>query len=757
MTIKMQTTTFIVDMPVDYDILSQSFKLVRYTVPQKFRELPKNETNDAFRRIHTAVKALNQPYYFFSYDKPNPGIYVLYRQGDEILPLPLEFLCDDTLPRNLVAFEDLSLHIALKLILASYFKSNRKTEFIHQGKYYIQAHSGKYFVTCLQIELKADKPGAFSQEFKVLGQARKFTRREKDKIKEWHKTKYDYFERMPKGGQMLFRQLAPDEIDNFAGEIYTQFSSSGQKTTLDFHSQLSPERARGKVLYDFINNFVNYLAQYGITVRQKFRDFTEHKPKEANANLPLEKLGDVNLVDIRRNTRAVPIQCYQDLLKRKYPKVDFINAHEIDAHTQLPLLFIQDGNKEDFLDGGLLGRPDPREAAYAAYPNAPKQTINVNPNKAQDFTEPIPYLEYRLICLKKKDAKQNQGKRFDLYFDVCLNQLYLKDLIFNQQKIIGRLPCLDTEDSHLLHYAFIRKQTFEGNSQTVMVYFRDNKLQFVDLAHPDGKKVLYELADELDVDWDAVLDKCIQNHFKKNDNDLKRYDFILGPGQAIEITDIQERVLYEYDEIIRRKRELDTPFPIDELKLAHRYDELRGSNRLPLKELHLLDKLTTKKAQQSQVFLEQLQAFDEFLDELARHRVEISYNVLTSEANMPKIGQIFNIKVGTNGKYSRRKFKGLYQSLGMFLSDKGGDVQLYKGIWYDDDLCFMVGSPDGLNNKQPRAHLIRKFVPYCGEDLFDIQLFMPTMEVKFVRHEQYTVYPYFFHLLDLYVETILMG
>ena len=42
-----------------------------------------------------------------------------------------------------------------------------------------------------------------------------------------------------------------------------------------------------------------------------------------------------------------------------------------------------------------------------------------------------------------------------------------------------------------------------------------------------------------------------------------------------------------------------------------------------------------------------------------------------------------------------------------------------------------------------------------GEAHFDDVQFLSTMGVLFVRSQQYTVSPYYFHLIDLYVENVL--
>lgn len=92
----------------------------------------------------------------------------------------------------------------------------------------------------------------------------------------------------------------------------------------------------------------------------------------------------------------------------------------------------------------------------------------------------------------------------------------------------------------------------------------------------------------------------------------------------------------------------------------------------------------------------------------------------------------------------------------MFLSEKGQDVHLYRGIWHDDTNAFLVGLPTGMNMQgQQRAHLIRRFQIMQGTAHFDKEQLLSTMGVLFVRPKQYTVSPYYFHLIDLYVENVL--
>jgi hypothetical protein len=72
-----------------------------------------------------------------------------------------------------------------------------------------------------------------------------------------------------------------------------------------------------------------------------------------------------------------------------------------------------------------------------------------------------------------------------------------------------------------------------------------------------------------------------------------------------------------------------------------------------------------------------------------------------------------------------------------------------------DDMRYVVGDTNGMNSVQARAHRVRRFVVYQGAEAFDIRSMLDAMSVKFVRLKQYTVYPYYFHLIDLYIDNVL--
>jgi len=243
--------------------------------------------------------------------------------------------------------------------------------------------------------------------------------------------------------------------------------------------------------------------------------------------------------------------------------------------------------------------------------------------------------------------------------------------------------------------------------------------------------------------------------------DLSHYDVIMGQGLFIELEDLNERVLYDYGEITRRQAAVNEPIPIDELKLIPHYDVVCTPSRFSIKAMQERGLLSpgytakNEKEEKSLTLYRQFERYDVFLESVRRNHPVISYKDLTQGELMERIGRIFALSVDEHGHYRSREFKRWYQERGMFPSDKAGDVQIYRGIWYGSDGSYLVGSPMGMKQNQPKAHLIRRFDVYIGKDHFEIQPLLLATSVRFVRLNQYTVYPYAFHLIDVNVENFL--
>jgi hypothetical protein len=245
-------------------------------------------------------------------------------------------------------------------------------------------------------------------------------------------------------------------------------------------------------------------------------------------------------------------------------------------------------------------------------------------------------------------------------------------------------------------------------------------------------------------------------------NQLPGYNVIVGRGLFVELAGMDERVLYDYDEIIRRQNAVETALPVEALKLLPHYDAIRPASSLSSEDL-LARELLDPRAQprhtrerESVAFYRQLEQYDAFLDEVGQTHPAISFRTLTQGELWEEIIRIFAIQPDKHGHYTRAKLKGIYQRMGWFSSAKAKELQLYEGIWYDESgHSYLVFSAQPMKAKQPRAHLIRRFDVYVGADRFDIGPLLLATSVQFVRLNQYTVYPYAFHLIDLYVENVL--
>lgn len=343
---------------------------------------------------------------------------------------------------------------------------------------------------------------------------------------------------------------------------------------------------------------------------------------------------------------------------------------------------------------------------------------------------------------------------------VCLNELCLKQVILRDLPFPNSIPTLfqskKGENIPLSQYAFVRQASYGDKERYgVLAYVEHDRLRFIDIREPQARTALNDLLANQGLSWyDDVTPKYRGKYFKQRQGEADlNFDFVIGPGFVAEIEDINERVLYAYDEIMSRKQSVQQPIDIEDFALSLHYDELKKAPWPTLDQLRSpVTARTTKSWTEARNFLNQLERFDEYLGEISPYFITTSFAELTSSPErQERIAEIFAKETPELG---RRMLKALYQKRGMFLSTKSTvDVlALYKGIWYDEANRYMIGATDGLKDKQPRAHLIRQFDVYFGQENFDILPLPDMMAVKFVRHQQFTVYPFPFHLIDLYVE-----
>lgn len=761
------TTTLLITKPTDFAILEAAYQLVRYELPDDLRWKFRSAKNpsDMWARMQNSFQVqIRFPYRVFTHDKLNEGAYhkwVIYVLTPRHIPpqtITLPFGSDEALPCKAMAFTNLAFHMVIKLLQAACMHGNQAGRFTGQGRCYVHAKcSGKFSHICVQLDLCEDIRTQEDDQlrlFKVEAQAKTFRRCEND---EKVYTREAYFrKRNVPDGTIYFLQVKLDDGDRFKEEkssLYRISNRKGKKTTLMYHNLNHIDESTGKILSDYIRDFRLFLAQFGIECQMQQRLFHEYTPpRERELVLKNASVQPILAFDHRKQ-RTIPLHNYLQLFQNIQPETQFLAIDDL-SQIQQPVLVLQDYQREDFLDKGVFfGETDPYQELYRAYSALPKQFLNVNLLKAKDLDTEA-YLSYSLP--EKSQFKPN--------LKTSLMQLALKAIVCLDKPVSECLPFFPED---LIYVCKQRNIPGLPEPFETMMYVENNHLHFLDLRDHEQRMQAQERCLRLGVNWFECMEQMIVKYKREEkpeeERALPNYHVIIGPDLFVEIENAAERVLYDYDEIVRRQKEIKTVFPVEVFQLLKHYNTVKNENFLCLEELQKRGLLDTQKKPTSQIeaqslhFYTQLEKYDAYLEEIQLEDPLLSFEKLTDDEGpfIEMIRYILEIKPNKNGQYTNQKLLGYYQKLKWFQSEKAKDVHMYQGIWYDDEYYYMVGATEGMKYQQPRAHLIRRFDVYQGGEHFDIQLFLRMLSVQFVRLEQYTVYPYPFHLIDIYVENIL--
>lgn len=748
------TTTLVVDTIQDYTLLEQQFRVVRYVLPDTLRH-EKNATN--YGRVHNTLREhLAYPYKSHKYDafdgprQKKWAVYVLYPKTAAVVHLTLPWYDKEPLPWQEIAFPHVPVSMLIKLFQIRFFRGVESNRFVGRDQCYVYAcPGGKDFHSCVEIELKSGQINADDgmQEFFVIPHARRFGTISPP----FHPSRALYGKRAV-GNQFVFLHLKPG-AEAQEQTVYDLVTFSGRRAQVKFHDPDHLEASKGKIVFDFVHQFLLSLADLGISAHIKKRTLTlAHTHKDVDVSR--EMLRTVGVYDSRLQ-RAHPLDSYIALLNGIYPTIQFVALENMRDAPHGGVLVLLDVKAEDFEEEGILAqsdRNDPYRELYAAHVDIPKQSLNVNTNDP-DALEGGEYLDYPMIQPHDEDFAQK--------IKAVLSELYLKGAIIYG---LSRFPLPFIPE----HLAFVRKARYAGEPFTTALWFEHGELRFVNLGNPPQAEAFFQLVAQWGVDWDKQYEQLLHTWQRVEEDgtrkDLPAFDIIVGRDLFVAIEQLEERILYDYHEIARRKQEQREAHSIAELKLSPHYDEVKRSGMLSLSQLIQQgyiggDRTPTESeraAKQSLLFYQNLRTYDAFLDEVAITHPRISYQELTSGAWLERICHIFGSQARAGGKYHRQVIAQLYKKRRLFLTERGENVQLYQGIWYDEENAFLVGSPNTMNMQgQENAHLVRRFQVMQGAAHFEKEHVLATMGVLFVRPQQFTVSPYYFHLIDLYVENIL--
>lgn len=709
-----RTTTLEIQRPQDFGPLERRFRIERYVLPDDLL-YSKGDAETTFQRVHAALREhLDVPYKSFRHDRLDGrrrwAVYALFPRDCEAPSIFLPWHREHSdLPHRVVSSTEMPFHVLVKLLQISLFRGEVSTRFVGQDSCYAYAcPDGGDFHACVCVELKGERDANDTdpvQAFRAVPQTRRFGPTDMALARQWE----PFYAKRYVGQRFYFLQLRRDQA---AGEqtVYHEVKIPNRRVHTMYHDARDLDASRGKILNDFIYEFIDYLQEVGITAAPRQRQLTRFKVA-SRGGLDLAHLGEVGVLDNRLRRDTHPLASYLDLFSRLRPNISFVPVERPEDAPGGGILALLDASADDFTNGGILaGWEDPYQRLYRSLPQMPKQSLMVNGND-KDALAGREYLDYAF-------PGRADEKALTLRLETSLQELYLKCAIVHGYQRFP-LPRLTPE------HAYVRRQTRNGQSYTTALWFDAGHMRFVDLGDPEMRPTFIKHAAHWGVDYDGRFEEFLAS--LRWDKEPAAYDLILGPDLFVAIEDLEERVVYDYPEIVRRHRERARLRPIEDFKLTTYADALKVDDVTPLR------------------------AFDEILDEIGQTHPMISYEDLAYGARREDLVRALRGTRGV-GKPTGRILSAKYRALGLILSERGSDVQTSQGIWYDAGGAFVVGGSVPMHaDGQENAHLIRRFRVFQGSDHFDREGCLATMAIPFVRLRQYTVLPYPFHLIDLHV------
>lgn len=537
---KITTNNFLVNRSVDFAKLRSEFRLMKYTLSKEQDNYRRYSDSFFYARFTNSYKeTFDSPFYYHTYS----GLYALLPINSHVKKWSFEFDELEEVSYEEIAFDQLELHILVKLLTALFFyNDSERTKRVCQNRFFMVGKNRESKVTAVRIEVKEVQDSGEITEFHIASPATKFLKRPVSKIKREYLQKDTYYELVIKEDVSYLRQIKPSKVVDFTGNIYSDnIPFKTERAHLDWYSDRNYKESKSFLVHSFKTRFLKFLQYYGLQAVSKSSLFTR-LDKIENTLLPIQNLKNVVVFDNRLN-KSVPVSRYLNLMQRAVGDKLKIELTEtvIDGR---PILLIQDCEKQDFKNNdtneetpGVLhsGFDDPYKAFYVKYPDVPKQSINVNTNNGSDYKIAEDYLNYAYF-------DEESEKVFNMKFEVCLNELYLKSIIIKEHEIIYNegLPFI-SDHPELSEWGFIQHKH--------LVHFENGKLKFNDLTTKAGKEVLSQRF----IRWSEIVNAFKTRRPFLKDEDLEdkihKSAFIVAKNDIVEIERLDEAVLPEIDKI----------------------------------------------------------------------------------------------------------------------------------------------------------------------------------------------------------------
>lgn len=512
------TNQLYIEFPDQWARLLEGHSIWRYRLSEPQDRYRRFADRNFYGRFTNAYKnQFDHPFYYFTFDEPQAALYSLLPNGHQPRPWLYRFgngtlVQPEEIVGEIISADEAQPHVLLKLMMALCFyqaSSNDRDRRVCQSKFYmrVKGKSGDKFFTAIEIKPSVtDYDKGYLMTLTVEACTFAKVRSVDDRT---HIETNSYYELFDSRGQTYLRQIRPELVANFAGDLYKPFSIRGKKAKAVWHTdRANYKESRSYLVRHVQERLMAFMTDYGFRV--VVAEETMYRQPTLNVPLPLQRLGHIQVYDNRLNTAHVPIATYLSWLNEyQFPTGGGLVALPFELvdieslNVDQPLLVLQDASavafsREDPANIGLLaaqGIEDPYQILYKQLPQVVKQTLNVNLNQVEDFAVAADYLRYPFTTSALR-PKTNAFKEASLEeqvaakqalplgrnLEVCLSELWLKWVITGKVTCSSSMSCLPYLSQLGDEWGFMTDNT--------LLFFDNGAVQFADLNMPEGKKVL---------------------------------------------------------------------------------------------------------------------------------------------------------------------------------------------------------------------------------------------------------------------------
>lgn len=722
------TTNFTIDFgKLDSTMLQEKFQLLTIEIPEKFLF---SKASDKYAKLHNTYKnQLNYPYYFFSYEEPLPTIYLLAPKSIETLPkLTLEFL-DITVKAQKQKFTIICtkkrLHILVKLLKSSWFYEKHHN--CQSDAFYLHGKGKGKRKTTLNVKLRACPYDDYT--FQIRNGAKYLLKADKKYVNADFVNSDKFYERLQ--SKIYYKQLKTDHVlkwkknESDTTDIWKAESKwdrerlKPKKPSIKwFEAYENYSRCRSNLLRIFQRELLDYYNEvFEQTIaKPKTYEMTKITPSQIpqelghnDVGLYISLLTEIGVYDNRFKEKEeienfISLNTYVSFFNKNYAekyKIQFVAITKEELYnSKNPVLVLQDYEAKIFeKDSFLEGYDDPKEELYEEFAKrVALQTININSNKYKEHQIDT-YFGYERINTPFKQFGETIEEAEKV---LKQKQIELKEIIKYEKDILSEVT-EETKEKRkyyqkVKNYLNTIKNKMEVCfSQLLLKYYIINNLPA--LNHTNN---IYSLPclNEIPtlINYAYMYQGCFM-YFEKNGR-MKFVDLrnVSGKKQRNEYLKHLQLDWFEIEQkFAQRKRTKDE-------KGQDLIKERNGQN---------INQHTYKLKNTRFVFTSEVALAIEDTEERVLHKYD----------PMQK------------GK-SQRTAENVTALVDVFYSSKNN--------------CYTVGSKKSLPMSTDDSVRIRKIHYYQKAEDFEIEGLLKTLTVEFVRNKQYTVYPCYFHLLNLY-------